>query len=280
VEVRLPRALLGLLVGAALGLSGAALQGWLRNPLAEPGLIGVSSGAALGAVIAFYFGLASLTALAVPLMGMIGALAAVVLLYLLAGQSASTSTLILAGIAISAFAGALTSLALNLAPNPYAVTESLFWLLGSLSDRSMSHVMLAGPFILLGMGLLLLTASALDALSLGEEVAASLGINLPRNQLMLIAGIALSIGAATAVTGIIGFIGLVAPHLIRPFAGARPSRVLILGALSGASLLLAADLLVRIATPQQEIKLGILTALLGAPFFLILILNHRRGQSQ
>ena len=275
-EIRLPRAILAALVGAVLGLSGAALQGWLRNPLAEPGLIGVSGGAALGAVIALYFGLTALSPFAVPVCGIFSGFIAVTAVYVLAGSHGSPLTLILAGVAVSAFTGALTSLALNLSPNPFAAMEIVFWLMGSLADRSMDHVMLAVPFILIGCITLLSLGRALDAVSLGEDVAATLGIDMKRTQLLLIAGTALSVGAATSVSGTIGFVGLIAPHLLRPFAGGRPSRLLLLSAFGGACLLLAADIAVRLVTPDREIKLGVLTALLGAPFFLALILQTRK----
>ena len=279
-EIRLPRALLALLIGAALGLSGAALQGWLRNPLAEPGLIGVSGGAALGAVIALYSGLATVFSFAVPLCGIVGGIVAVATVYFLAGAKGSPLTLILAGIAISAFTGALTSLALNMSSNPFAAMEIVFWLMGSLADRSMDHVMLAAPFILVGCAILLTLGRSLDALALGPDVATSLGVDLQRSQFALIIGTALGVGAATSVSGVIGFVGLIAPHLMRPLSAGKPSRLLILAALAGACLLLAADILVRIVTPDQEMKLGVLTSLLGVPFFLMLILKARRSMMQ
>jgi len=271
-EIRLPRAILGLAVGATLGLSGAALQGYLRNPLAEPGIIGVSSASALGAALAFYSGLSFSVPLALPLLAMLGGLLAVAILQGLAGGN--SLSLILAGVAVSSLAGALTALILNLSPNPYAVQEIVFWLLGSLSDRSMDHVALAVPFILLGWGLILAVASRLDVLSLGEETAQSLGVNLTSTRGMLVIGTALSVGAATAVSGVIGFVGLVVPHMLRPLVGHRPSRLLPASALGGALLLLLADILVRLI-PGPELKLGVVTALIGAPFFLSLILKHR-----
>jgi iron complex transport system permease protein len=278
-EIRLPRAILGLMVGASLGLSGAALQGYLRNPLAEPGLIGVSGSAALGAVIALQTGLAASFALALPLAALTGALVAVILVLALAGTRGGSLTMILAGIAISALAGALTSLALNLSPNPFAVSETVFWMLGSLADRSFSHVWLALPFTLAGWALLMLTARGLDALTLGEDAAASLGIRLGRVQLMLMAGIAASVGAATAVAGAIGFVGLVVPHLLRPLVGARPGRLLPASALGGAALVLAADVAVRLVLPDRDLKLGVLMAIVGAPLFLHLIYRTRRQMS-
>jgi iron complex transport system permease protein len=274
-EIRLPRALLGLLIGAGLGLSGAALQGYLRNPLAEPGLLGISGAAALGAALALYTGLASAFPLALPFAALAGAAAATLLVQGLAGASSSI-TLILAGIAVSSLAGALTSLVLNLSPNPFAASEIVYWLLGSLADRSMPHVYLAGPFILAGMALLMTLGRALDALTLGEDAAASLGVTLARTRTLAVLGTALAVGAGVAVAGAIGFVGLVVPHLLRPFTGALPSRLLPASALGGAALLLAADLAVRIIAPDRDLKLGVLTALVGAPFFLWLVWRNRR----
>lgn len=276
-EVRLPRALLGLLVGATLGLSGACLQGLLRNPLAEPGLIGASSGAALGAVIVFYSGLATGAVFLLPIGGIIGALLALAILYLLTGRNPSIITLILAGVAISAFAGALTSLALNLSPSPYAALEIVFWMLGSLTDRSMDQVWFVLPFMALGWLLMASTAPALDALTLGEDTATTLGFEGDGVKLRAISGIALAVGAATSVTGVIGFVGLVVPHLMRPLVGHQPGRLLLPSALAGAVLVLAADLVVRLpATNGPEPKLGVITSLIGAPFFLWLILRTRK----
>ena len=240
IELRVPRTSLAVLVGASLGLAGAALQGLLRNPLAEPGIIGVSACAAFGAVIAFYSGLSFAAPLALPLAGIAGALIAVVLLYALAGREASTLTLILAGVAINGFAGAATALALNLAPNPFAVTEVVFWMMGSLADRSLSHLLLAAPLMIVGCALLLTSGRALDALTLGEETAASLGVRLSKLRLMLVLGTALAVGSGVAVTGAVGFVGLVAPHLMRPFVAHQPSRLLVASALAGAVLVLAA----------------------------------------
>ena len=275
-EIRLPRALLALLIGATLGLSGAALQGYLRNPLAEPGLIGVSSGAALGAVIAINVGLTSAFALALPLSGLAGAFCAVLLVQALAGLRGGPLTLILAGVAVTTFAGALMSLALNLSPNPFAALEIVFWMLGSLADRSFLHVQLAAPLILPGLVMLLFLGRSLDALSLGEESAANLGVNLERTRILLSLGVALSVGAATSVAGAIGFVGLVVPHILRPLVGERPSRLLFASLLGGAALVLIADIAVRLITPGTELKLGVLTALIGAPLFFHLVLKTRR----
>ena len=275
-EVRLPRSLLGLMIGATLGLTGAALQGFLRNPLAEPGLIGVSASASLGAVLTFYTGLAGLFALALPLGGMAGACVGVVLVQGLAGRDGSPLTLILAGIAVTSFAAALTALALNLAPNPFAALEIMFWLMGSLADRSFEHVWLSAPFMVLGWAVLATLGRPLDALTLGEDAAQTLGFDLRTVQYRLVFGTALCVGAATSVAGAIGFVGLVIPHLLRPLVGHRPSALLTASALGGALLLLLADVAVRFLSPERELKLGVVTALIGAPFFLFLVVRLRR----
>jgi iron complex transport system permease protein len=274
-EIRLPRALLGLMTGAALGLSGAAMQGYLRNPLAEPGLIGVSASAALGAVLALQTGLATLFALALPLSALAGAGVAVLLILGLAGPRGGALALILAGVAISALAAALTSLVLNLSPNPFAAMEIVYWMMGSLADRSMDHVWLAAPFMLVGLAMLLSLGRSFDALTLGEDAAASMGVNLARLRLVLIGGTALAVGASVSVAGSIGFVGLVVPHVLRPLVGAQPSRLLPASALGGAAVVLAADIAVRLIAPDQDLKLGVLTALIGAPFFLHLIWRLR-----
>ena len=276
-EIRLPRALLAVMVGVSLGMSGAALQGYLRNPLAEPGLIGVSGSAALGAVIALQTGLAAQVALGLPLAALAGAFVAVGLILFLAGPRGSSLTLILAGIAISALAAAFTSLVLNLSANPFAVSEIVFWMMGSLADRSMVHVTLALPFMVVGWGLLATLARPLNALTLGEDAAAAMGVRLERVRLALVMGVASSVGAATAMAGAIGFVGLVAPHIMRPLVGARPDRLLWASALAGAALVLAADIAVRLVLPERDLKLGVLMALIGAPLFLHLIYKTRRA---
>jgi iron complex transport system permease protein len=270
VEIRLPRAALAVLAGASLGLSGAVLQGLLRNPLADPGVMGISATASLGSVLAFYFGFQAVTA-----GGIAGGFVAVLVLVVLAGRQAGTMTLLLAGVALANFAVALTTLALNLAPNPLAAYEIMFWLLGSVADRSWTHVTSALPFIVAGWVVLGSTAKGLDALALGEDVAHSLGINLVRLRWSAVAGTALAVGAAVAVTGSIGFVGLVVPHLMRPLVGHRSARLLPACALSGAILLLAADIVIRLLSLTAELKLGVATALLGAPFFLVKVLKMR-----
>ncbi|MCY4220022.1 MAG: iron ABC transporter permease [Gammaproteobacteria bacterium] len=275
-EIRLPRAILAVMVGASLGLAGAAMQGYLRNPLAEPGLLGISGSAALGAVIAIQTGIATSMAFGLPAMALIGALIGVALVMVLAGPRGTSLTLILAGIAISALAAALTSLVLNLSPNPFAANEIVFWMMGSLADRSMNHVWIALPFMGVGWLMLATLGRGLDALTLGEDAAGALGISLTRLRLTLILGTSSVVGAATAVAGAIGFVGLVVPHIIRPFVGAQPSRLLWASAICGATMVLAADIAVRLILPGRDLKLGVVTALVGAPLFLHLIYKTRR----
>ena len=275
-QIRFPRMLMGVLVGASLGLSGAVLQGYLRNPLAEPGIIGVTSGAALGGVIAIHTGLAASSLFILPLFGLAGAFLSVLVILALAGFRGSPLTLILAGVAVTSLGGALTSLVLSLSDNPFAITEIVFWILGSLADRSMAHVWLSAPLILPGLGLLMFTHRDLDALTLGEDGARNLGVSPDRLRFLIIAGVALSVGAATAIAGAIGFVGLIVPHILRPLVQHQPGRLLGVSALGGAALVLLADIVVRLMQPEYDIKLGVLTALIGAPFFFYLVLKTRR----
>ncbi len=274
-DIRLPRALLAMLIGATLGLAGAALQGLLRNPLAEPGIIGVSNCAAFGAVMVFYFGYANFVWFALPLGGLLGALVSVVIIFALVGNSKSVVTLILAGVAINAIGGALIALALNFAPNPYAMNEIVFWLLGSVANRSMNELLIALPFVVVGWGLILYCGRFLNALTLGEETAISMGFDVKRLRWILVIGVAASVGAAVSVAGNIGFIGLVVPHLIRPFVGSEPRRLLLPSAIGGAVLLVFADIAVQLLSSGGELKLGVITSLVGGPFFLFLILKTR-----
>jgi iron complex transport system permease protein len=274
-EIRLPRAILGALVGAALGMA-AAMQGFLRNPLAEPGIIGVSGGAALGAVLAIHLGIAGAFPFALPLAGLVGAAIATALVVMLAGEGAGPVPLMLAGVAVSSLTSALIALALNLSSNPFAAAESIVWMMGSLTDRSLVHVAFAGPLIVAGLYVLNQLGRTLDALTLGDDAASTLGIDLTAARKRLIAGIALAVGAATAVTGIIGFVGLVVPHLLRPLVGNRPSALLPASALGGALLVLLSDAALRLASPWLDVRIGVLTAILGAPFFIVLVLRLRR----
>ena len=273
LELRLPRAVLGLALGATLGLSGAVLQGYLRNPLADPAVVGVSSVAALAAVAAIVFGLGSGPAIFVA--AMLGAGGAVALLAALTWRSPSAITFILAGTVLSSLAGALTAFLISIAPNPYAVAEVIDWIMGALTDRGWDDVTLALPPMVVGAVLLMLTGRSLDALSLGETAARSLGIRMGRVRLLVVLGTGLVVGAGVAVTGVIGFVGLVVPHLLRPIFGHRPSALLLPSALGGAALVLAADSLVRLAPGAGEVRLGVAMAMIGAPFFLGLLVKER-----
>ena len=276
-EIRLPRTILGLSIGAILGLSGAALQGLLRNPLASPSLFGAPQSAAFGAVLVISLGLADVRSYALPVAAVAMAFASVFVLLAIAGRNAGLLILILAGLAISSLAGAMTALVMNLSSNPFVVLEIAFWLLGSLEDRSFRHVVLALPFIAAGAIILMSQRNAFRALTLGEETAQSLGVDVGRLRLAVIVGVALGVGGAVAVTGTIGFIGLVAPHLMRPLIGHDPARLLVPSALAGAALLLAADIAVRIIPSSSDIKVGVLTSIIGVPFFLYLIMRERRA---
>nr|WP_201297454.1 iron ABC transporter permease [Sphingomonas sp. 8AM] len=275
VELRLPRTILALAVGAALGMSGAAMQGYLRNPLADPGLFGVSSGAAFGAVCSLYFGYAAQTWL-LPGFALAGAAATMAALALIAGRSGSLILFTLAGMILTSITGSLTALALSLAPTPFAASEIMTWLMGALTDRSWNEVAVSVPLIVLGMMVLARTARSLDALTLGEQAARSMGVDPRRLQLAVTVGVALTVGASVAAAGVIGFVGLIVPHLVRPFAGHRPSATLLPAALGGALLLTVADSLVRLAPTVSELRLGIAMSMLGGPFFLYLLISMRR----
>jgi len=275
IELRLPRACVGALVGASLGMAGAAMQGYLRNPLADPGLFGVSSSAALGAVIALYFGYA-VSAWLLPLFALAGAGLGMAMLVFLAGRSGSIILFTLAGVILSSLTGALTSLLISLAPTPFASSEIVTWLMGALIDRSWNDVLLVLPVSAIGMATLLRTSPALDALTLGDSAARSLGVDMARVQGLIVLGIGLTVGGSVAVAGIIGFVGLVVPHVLRPLVGDEPSALLVPSALAGGLLVVVADCLVRMAPSVSEVRLGIAMACLGAPFFLALLVRMHR----
>ena len=274
-ELRLPRALLAIVVGGGMGAAGAAMQGYLRNPLADPGLFGIAPGAALGAVLSFYTGYA-VQPFALPAFALAGAAGAMGLLALIAGRMASVALFTLAGMMIASLTGALTSLAISLSPNPFALSEIVTWLMGALSDRSWHDVWIAAPLTLAGVFLLGLAGRSFDALTLGEAAARSLGVDQARLQALVIGGVGLTVGAGVAVAGIIGFVGLIVPHLLRGFTDGRPSSLIVPSALAGGLLLLVADSLCRVLPMASELRLGIALSLLGAPFFLMLLLKMRR----
>ena len=275
LELRLPRALLGLCIGAVLGLSGAVLQGYLRNPLADPTVLGVSASAALGGVLAIFLGI-NLVPFGLFGCAMIGAGASILVL-LAIGRGGGPIGFILGGMVLSTLAGALTAFVISTAPNPFAASEIINWLMGALTDRLMEDVLTALPFMAIGALLLLTTGRALDALTLGENGAKSLGVDLFRLQWLIVLGVGLSVGASVAVSGVVGFVGLIVPHLIRSCYGEQPSRILVPSALGGAILTLTADSLVRLIPGPGEMRLGIAMAVLGAPFFLLLLLRYRKG---
>lgn len=275
LDLRLPRTLLAILVGGVLGLAGAVMQGYLRNPLADPGVLGVSACAAFGAVLAIWFGISGLAVWVLPVCAMVTAMAGMALLYMLAVETNRITTFILAGIILNSLAGALTSFAISIAPNPFATAEIINWMMGALTDRSMEDVLIILPFVLLGGGLLLTTGRALDGLSLGEMTARTMGIDLSATHRRILMGVGVSVGATVAVTGIVGFVGLVVPHLLRPFVGERPGALLVPSIFGGSALVLAADTVVRALPGGTEVKLGIVMALLGAPFFLYLLMKMR-----
>ena len=275
-ELRLPRAILAIVLGAGLGAAGAAMQGYLRNPLADPGLFGIAPGAALGAVLSFWTGWAS-TAWVLPLFALAGAAGAMALLTLIAGRSGSVMLFTLAGMMIASLAGALMSLAISLSPTPFAMSEIVTWLMGALTDRSWNDVLFAVPLTLAGIAVLMVAGRALDALSLGDAAARSLDVDPRRLQLLMVAGVGLTVGAGVAAAGIIGFVGLIVPHLLRRFTDRRPSSLIVPSALAGALLLLVADCLCRVLPLASELRLGIALSLLGAPFFVGLLLQMRRG---
>lgn len=275
-SIRAPRAAMAALIGAALGLAGAALQGLLRNPLADPGVLGVSASAGLGAGLSIALGLAAIPG-AVELSALAGALVAGVIVVALAARFREPETLILLGVSLSAFAGALTSLVYNLSPSPVDTAQVLAWMLGSVANRDWPDVAVAAAPVALGAALIAASARGLTMLTLGEETAALSGLPMARLRAMAVAGAALLAGAAVAAAGIIGFVGLAAPHLVRRAAGEDPGRVLAPSALAGASLLVLADLVARVIPTEQELKLGVVTALFGAPLFALVAWRAARS---
>ncbi|QLC22733.1 iron ABC transporter permease [Parasphingopyxis sp. CP4] len=274
-SIRLPRALAAFLVGAALGVSGAALQGLLRNPLAEPGVLGVSASAALAATFSLYYGLAALSIWVLPIAAIIGALAATALLALAAIRTQSVVTLILIGVGLSSFAGAAMSLLMNLAPNPFSLSDMINWMLGSVTNRSFAEIGLTFPFLIAGFAILFATRRGLSALTLGEEAASGIGLNLRNQRIFTVLGAGLATGASVALAGAIGFVGIVAPHLVRPFVGHDPARSLVPSALLAGLILVLADIGVRVLPTESELKLGVVAALIGAPAFIWIAMQRR-----
>lgn len=278
-EIRVPRVVLALLVGAGLGMSGAALQGALRNPLADPGFLGIGGCAALGAVAAYYWGAAAALPVALVGGGFAGATLGALVLLAVAARAPGGPGLILAGVGLASVAGAALALALALAPSPFALYEITFWLMGGVADRTLAQVALAAPPVLAGCLLLGRLGRAVDAFSLGEETAASLGVSATALGRRLVLGVALAVGAGTAVAGGIGFVGLIVPNLLRPLVGARPGALLWPSAIGGAALVAGADLVCRLLTRgcelSQPLPLGVVTALIGAPLLIHAALRAR-----
>ncbi|MEO1047058.1 MAG: iron ABC transporter permease, partial [Pseudomonadota bacterium] len=270
-----PRSVTAAVVGAALGMSGAALQGLLRNPLAEPGILGVSATAALFATFVLYFGLATAGPLVLPAAAVAGALLATLVVAAAALRNRSVVTLILIGVGLSSFSAALMALLMNLAPDPFSLTDMVNWMLGTVANRSFEDIAFAAPFMVAGMIVMLFTRRGLSALALGEETAEGLGLNLKMQRLGVIVGAGLATGAAVALAGSIGFVGIVAPHLVRPFVRYDPARLLIPSAILGALLLVLADIGVRLLPTDNELKLGVVASLIGAPIF-VWIASRRR----
>ena len=276
-QIRLPRAIAAYIVGAALGISGAALQGLLRNPLAEPGVLGVSASASLMATFSLYYGIATITPWALPIAAIIGALTATAVITIAALRTQSVVTLILIGVGLSSFAGAAMSLLMNLAPNPFSLSDMINWMLGSVANRSFDEIRLAAPFILAGGLILFGTRRGLSALTLGEEAASGIGLDLRRQRIATVVGAGLATGGAVALAGAIGFVGIVAPHIIRPFVRHDPARSLIPSALLSGLILVVADIFVRLIPTSSELKLGVVAALIGAPAFVWIAMQRRAG---
>lgn len=267
-QVRAPRAVCALIVGAALGLAGAVMQGLLRNPLADPGVLGVSATAALGAALAIVLGAA------VPGLVEVSALAGAALAggVLIAASRAmrAPEALILFGVALSSFAGAATALIFNLSPSPIASAEVMSWLLGSVQNRSWVDVAWVTPAVIVAGVFAALSGAGLRMLTLGDEGAAASGLNMGRLRAFALIAAALATGAAVAVAGVIGFVGLAAPHLVRAAVRGDAKRILAPSALAGGLMLIVADLLARLTPTDQELKLGVFTALIGAPLFALI----------
>ncbi len=274
-HIRLPRALAAFVVGIALGASGAALQGLLRNPLAEPGVLGVSASSSLAATCVLYYGLAATSAWAMPIAAVLGALAATAVIALAAIRTQSVVTLILIGVGLSSFAGASMSLLLNLAPNPFSLADMINWTLGSVANRSFNDIGFAAPFLAAGLVILWASRRGLSALTLGEEAASGLGVDLKQQRIWVVLGAGLATGAAVSIAGAIGFVGIVAPHIIRPFVRHDPARSLVPSALLAGIFLVLADIGVRLAPTQTELKLGVVAAIIGAPAFIWIAMQRR-----
>jgi iron complex transport system permease protein len=277
--IRTPRVLLAALVGAALAMAGAQMQGLFKNPLASPDIIGTSSGGAFGAVIALVSGLAIRSLFYLPVFSFAGAFLALFAVYIISTRHGRTpiATLLLTGVALSALIGAATSFLITMSWVRFDIAqEILFWLLGGLDNRGWPHFWLALPLITIGTIVSLVYTRELDLMLTGEETAHSLGVDVEQVKRVVLTCAALLTGAAVAVSGVVGFVGLIVPHVVRLVIGPAHRRLIPASALTGAAFLVLADLLARTLRRPEEIRLGIITAAFGAPFFLYLLLRHRR----
>jgi iron complex transport system permease protein len=277
--IRTPRVLVAALVGAALSISGVQMQGLFKNPLASPDIVGTSAGGALGAVIAIVSGMAARSTLYLPVCSFVGAFIALFTVYFISTRHGRTpiATLLLAGVALSALISATTSFLLTMSWVRFDVAqEIIFWMLGGLDNRNWTHFWLALPCVILGALISLFYTRELDLLMMGEETAQSLGVEVEHVKRVALTCAALLTGTAVAVSGVVGFVGLVVPHIVRLIIGPAHRQLIPASALTGACFLVLADLLARTINPPQEFRLGIITAAFGAPFFLYLLLRHRR----
>ncbi|MEP6342176.1 MAG: iron ABC transporter permease [Maricaulaceae bacterium] len=275
--IRMPRALAASLTGLALGASGAALQGLLRNPLAEPGILGVSATGSLFASVSIYYGLAALSPWVIPSAAILGAVTATAIIALAALKTRSVVTLILIGVGLSSFAGALMSLLVNFAPNPFTLSDIMNWMLGSVANRSFADILFVLPFMIAGLLIIWSIRRGLSALTLGEDTAHSLGLDLKKIRWLTVLGAGLATGASIALAGAIGFVGIVAPHMIRPFVHHDPARTILPSALLGSVMLVLADMGVRLLPTQTELKLGVVAAIIGAPAFIWIAVQRSNG---
>ena len=279
-EIRLPRTLAAYLVGLSLGASGAALQGLLRNPLAEPGVLGVSACASLGATIVIYYGIAQSFTYSVPLAAVTGALIGTTLLAIIAEKANSVTALILIGVGISSLGGAGMALLTSIAPNPFYLSDMVTWMLGSVANTSSFDIALCAPFLCAGFLLLRTQIKGLSVLTLGEETAGTLGLNLSRNRMLVVLSAGILTGTAVSLAGVIGFVGIVAPHLIRPLVEHDPGKAIVPSALLAAIILVVADIAVRLFPTDAEIKLGVVAALIGAPIFIMIVYRRNNFYEQ
>jgi iron complex transport system permease protein len=279
--IRVPRVVVAFFVGAALASAGVIMQALFRNPLAEPGLVGAGAGAVLGGVISFVFGWSATSVLSLPLLAMLGALLALALVYTMATRGGVTpvSTLLLSGVATAALLGAISSLLLSVSIVNWQIAQDIvFWMMGGLDARTWTHVWLCAPFVILGLAASLLQTRDLDLLQLGEETAASFGVDVESSKRMLTLTAAILTGAAVAVAGLVSFVGLVVPHAVRLVLGPSNRSLLPASAITGGAFLILCDLVARTIHPPTEVRLGIVTALLGGPVFIFLLLRQYRGR--